>query len=170
MQALKNLMSVCKHFTEFVEDQFDFHSYCIRKTTLRAYIAMLRMEDTIYHADSYIKAAWLAIDVFVHLADSPNSADQVRSPLHTIHILPRFSLTKDHPDTQVNKAMQMRCTIAYALLMCISNVEASCKAEFAACTQYNLMCTQSMMTLTAPWLRLCKWQFPCHRRARGSQP
>lgn len=75
-QALKNLMSVKKHFTDFVEDQFDFHSYCIRKTTLRAYVAMLRMEDTIFHAESFLKAAWLAIEVFVRLADNSGEADQ----------------------------------------------------------------------------------------------
>ena len=27
-----------KHFADFDEDQFDFHSYCIRKMTLRAYV------------------------------------------------------------------------------------------------------------------------------------
>lgn len=36
-------MAVSKHFFDIEEDQFDFHSYCIRKMTLRAYIEMLRM-------------------------------------------------------------------------------------------------------------------------------
>jgi peptide alpha-N-acetyltransferase len=31
-----------------IEDQFDFHTYCLRKMTLRAYIELLRCEDTIY--------------------------------------------------------------------------------------------------------------------------
>lgn len=30
-KALKKLMSVDKHFTDIVEDQFDFHTYCLRK-------------------------------------------------------------------------------------------------------------------------------------------
>jgi len=29
-----------KHFADFDEDQFDFHSYCIRKMTLRAYVRL----------------------------------------------------------------------------------------------------------------------------------
>ena len=37
-QALKMFKEVEKHFADFDEDQFDFHSYCIRKMTLRAYV------------------------------------------------------------------------------------------------------------------------------------
>ena len=44
-KALKNYTSVDKHFTDIIEDQFDFHTYCIRKMTLRAYVAMLRLEE-----------------------------------------------------------------------------------------------------------------------------
>lgn len=36
--ALKCFLSVERHFKDFVEDQFDFHSYCLRKVTLRSYI------------------------------------------------------------------------------------------------------------------------------------
>ncbi len=43
MQALKTFLAVSKHFFDINEDQFDFHGYCIRKMTLRAYIDMLRM-------------------------------------------------------------------------------------------------------------------------------
>ena len=27
-----------KHFVDIIEDQFDFHTYCMRKMTLRAYV------------------------------------------------------------------------------------------------------------------------------------
>jgi hypothetical protein len=33
-KALKKLTSVDKHFTDIVEDQFDFHTYCLRKVRL----------------------------------------------------------------------------------------------------------------------------------------
>jgi peptide alpha-N-acetyltransferase len=46
-QALKMLLAVVRHFGDFAEDQFDFHSYCVRKLTLRAYVAMLRMQDVL---------------------------------------------------------------------------------------------------------------------------
>ena len=54
-QALKRLTAVQKHFADFQEDQFDFHTYCARKSTLRAYMAMLRMQDTIFAHPSYSK-------------------------------------------------------------------------------------------------------------------
>ncbi len=40
LQALKMFKEVEKHFADFDEDQFDFHSYCIRKMTLRAYVRL----------------------------------------------------------------------------------------------------------------------------------
>ncbi len=52
-------MAVGKHFGDISEDQFDFHSYCIRKMTLRAYIAMLRLEDGLYGHAFYSKV-WQA--------------------------------------------------------------------------------------------------------------
>lgn len=54
-QALKRLLAVEKHFGDFVEDQFDFHSYCVRKMTLRAYVQMLRMEDRLHHSLLFAK-------------------------------------------------------------------------------------------------------------------
>jgi hypothetical protein len=47
-QALKRFAAVVKHFGDISEDQFDFHTYCIRKMTLRAYVAMLALEDCLY--------------------------------------------------------------------------------------------------------------------------
>lgn len=43
-RALKKLLAVEKHFVDIVEDQFDFHTYCLRKMTLRAYLQLLRLE------------------------------------------------------------------------------------------------------------------------------
>eukprot|EP00752_Nemacystus_decipiens_P006712 g6035.t1 len=41
--AMKKATAVHTHFEDFVEDQFDFHTYCMRKVTLRSYLGMLRM-------------------------------------------------------------------------------------------------------------------------------
>ena len=57
-QALKRLLAVEKHFGDFVEDQFDFHSYCVRKMTLRAYVQMLRMEDRLHHSLLFAKVGF----------------------------------------------------------------------------------------------------------------
>ncbi|KAK7854121.1 n-terminal acetyltransferase a complex auxiliary subunit naa15 [Quercus suber] len=44
-RALKKFLSVEKHYADITEDQFDFHSYCLRKMTLRTYVEMLRFQD-----------------------------------------------------------------------------------------------------------------------------
>lgn len=67
--ALKRFFAVEKHFNDFVEDQFDFHTYCIRKMTLRAYIQILRLCDTIYGHPFFVEAAHGAIACYKALAD-----------------------------------------------------------------------------------------------------
>ena len=40
-RALKYFTAVRKHYDDMEEDQFDFHSYCLRKMTLRSYVHLL---------------------------------------------------------------------------------------------------------------------------------
>eukprot|EP00884_Botryococcus_braunii_P006971 jgi/Botrbrau1/16275/Bobra.0066s0056.1 len=70
--ALKKFLAVGKHFADFQEDQFDFHSYCVRQMTVRTYISMLRMEDNLYNKDIYIKAAQGAVQAYLALYDMPS--------------------------------------------------------------------------------------------------
>lgn len=67
------LAAVVKHFDDFQEDQFDFHSYCLRKVTLRAYISVLRFEDVVYGQDFFCEAAAGIIRIYLHLYDIPAS-------------------------------------------------------------------------------------------------
>lgn len=67
--ALKRFFAVEKHFDDFVEDQFDFHTYCIRKMTLRAYIGMLRLCDGVYGKPFFVQAAHGAIQAYLEIAD-----------------------------------------------------------------------------------------------------
>lgn len=53
------------------EDQFDFHSYCLRKMTLHAYIDMLRWEDSIRHHRFFFRAATQAVRTYLRLYDIP---------------------------------------------------------------------------------------------------
>lgn len=59
-RALKKFLAVEKHYADITEDQFDFHSYCLRKMTLRAYIEMLRFQDRL-HAHSYFRKAAVGV-------------------------------------------------------------------------------------------------------------
>eukprot|EP00038_Savillea_parva_P024960 m.45623 g.45623 ORF g.45623 m.45623 type:complete len:863 (+) comp6675_c0_seq1:47-2635(+) len=69
--ALKKLHAVAGHFDTMVEDQFDFHTYCMRKMTLRAYVEMLRTEDHLRDHPLYYRAAMLATRIYIDLHDAP---------------------------------------------------------------------------------------------------
>lgn len=64
-----------KHFEDFVEDQFDFHSYCLRKVTLRSYVSLLRFEDAIYGQAFFCEAAAGIIRIYLHLHDMPTNGE-----------------------------------------------------------------------------------------------
>lgn len=73
-KALKKYLSVEKHYNDMVEDQFDFHTYCLRKMTLRAYIRMLRFQDHLHSHRFFFRAATSAIRCYIKLHDSPPEA------------------------------------------------------------------------------------------------
>ena len=62
---------VFQHFTEITEDQFDFHTYCLRKMTLRSYVSLLRLEDVLRNHRFYFKTASIAIRIYLHLHRNP---------------------------------------------------------------------------------------------------
>ncbi|PIA65249.1 hypothetical protein AQUCO_00100614v1 [Aquilegia coerulea] len=70
-RALKKFLSVEKHYADMTEDQFDFHSYCLRKMTLRSYVEMLKFQDRLHSHSYFHKAASGAIRCYIKLYDSP---------------------------------------------------------------------------------------------------
>ena len=60
-----------QHFVEIIEDQFDFHTYCMRKMTLKSYVGLLRLEDVLRSHPFYFGAARCAVQVYLHLYDHP---------------------------------------------------------------------------------------------------
>lgn len=70
-EALKKCIEIDRHFAEINEDQFDFHTYCMRKMTLRSYIGLLRLEDILKSHRFYFIAAKIAINVYLRLYDKP---------------------------------------------------------------------------------------------------
>ncbi|KAI8463620.1 MAG: N-terminal acetyltransferase A, auxiliary subunit [Monoraphidium minutum] len=77
--ALKSLTAVARHFSDISEDQFDFHSYCVRKMTLRAYVALLRLEDGLYGHPFFLRAAWGAVRCYVDLHDGRGAASRAEA-------------------------------------------------------------------------------------------
>ncbi|OCT95551.1 N-alpha-acetyltransferase 16, NatA auxiliary subunit isoform X1 [Xenopus laevis] len=70
-EALKKCHEIERHFFEITDDQFDFHTYCMRKMTLRAYVDLLRLEDVLRQHEFYFKAAETAIGIYLKLHENP---------------------------------------------------------------------------------------------------
>jgi len=73
--ALKKFYSVQKHFVDYVEDMFDFHGFCVRKTSLRAHADSMAMQDTCASHPFYQRACRGALDILLHLIDNPDDID-----------------------------------------------------------------------------------------------
>uniref|UniRef100_A0A6Q2YI17 N(alpha)-acetyltransferase 15, NatA auxiliary subunit a n=1 Tax=Esox lucius TaxID=8010 RepID=A0A6Q2YI17_ESOLU len=69
--ALKKCHEIERHFVEITDDQFDFHTYCMRKMTLRSYVDLLKLEDVLRMHPFYSKAAQTAISIYLALHDNP---------------------------------------------------------------------------------------------------
>lgn len=54
--ALKRFRAILNVFKVYQSDQFDYHSYCMRKGTPRDYIEMLKWEDHIHATPIYVRA------------------------------------------------------------------------------------------------------------------
>lgn len=67
--------SILQHFVEITDDQFDFHTYCMRKMTLRSYVDLLKLEDVLRMHPFYYKAASAAIQIYLNLHDNPLADD-----------------------------------------------------------------------------------------------
>lgn len=72
-----------QHFVEITDDQFDFHTYCMRKMTLRSYVDLLKLEDVLRQHPFYYKAARTAIQIYLTLHDKPLTDDSKESQADT---------------------------------------------------------------------------------------
>ncbi|CAI9732064.1 N-alpha-acetyltransferase 15, auxiliary subunit-like [Octopus vulgaris] len=87
-EALKKCHEIDRHFTEIIEDQFDFHTYCMRKMTLRAYVGLLRLEDVLRNHPFYFKTAHIAIEIYLYLYDHPQSEIEKDKSIDTENLSP----------------------------------------------------------------------------------
>ncbi|XP_073676167.1 N-alpha-acetyltransferase 15, NatA auxiliary subunit a [Garra rufa] len=78
-EVLKKCHEIERHFVEITDDQFDFHTYCMRKMTLRSYVDLLKLEDVLRMHPFYFKAARTAIEIYLSLHDNPLSDDNKES-------------------------------------------------------------------------------------------
>lgn len=74
--ALKRFRTVYDVFETWTDDQFDFHSFSLRKGMVRAYIDMIRWEDKLREHPFFTRAALSAIKIYLMLYDRPQLAQQ----------------------------------------------------------------------------------------------
>jgi hypothetical protein len=66
-QALKRLHQVDDHFESYSESLFDYHLYCPRKGTMRAYSALTKYLDSVRSHKFYVKAGTQLVDLYLAL-------------------------------------------------------------------------------------------------------
>lgn len=76
--ALKRYHTVFNIFEVWQEDQFDFHSFSLRKGAIRAYVDMVRWEDRLREHPFYFRAALDAVNLYLSMHDKPQSANGVQ--------------------------------------------------------------------------------------------
>lgn len=72
--ALKRFKAIYDIFDVWQEDQFDFHSFSLRKGQIKAYIDMVRWEDRLREHPFYARTAISAVQIYVMLHDNPHLA------------------------------------------------------------------------------------------------
>jgi tetratricopeptide (TPR) repeat protein len=73
--ALKRFTAIADIFDVWHEDQFDFHSFSLRKGQIRAYIDMVRWEDHLRNHPFFTRAAIQAVEIYLRLADDPRMSN-----------------------------------------------------------------------------------------------
>nr|XP_036579003.1 tetratricopeptide [Colletotrichum truncatum]KAF6786434.1 tetratricopeptide [Colletotrichum truncatum] len=71
--ALKRFHTIHNIFDVWQEDQFDFHSFSLRKGQIRAYVDMVRWEDHLRDHPFYSRAALDAVALYLKRADRPSA-------------------------------------------------------------------------------------------------
>ncbi|KAI5282319.1 hypothetical protein KEM54_002847 [Ascosphaera aggregata] len=72
--AIKRFTQVMNIFDTWSEDQFDFHTFSLRKGMIRAYVDMIRWEDHLRDHPFYVRAAKALVKAYIMLKDEPNLA------------------------------------------------------------------------------------------------
>lgn len=69
--ALKRYQALVTVFQEYEDDQYDFHSYCMRRMTFSAYVQLMKYEDSVRVHPAFLHSALAAIDIYLRISDDP---------------------------------------------------------------------------------------------------
>ncbi|EFP85005.2 uncharacterized protein PGTG_11174 [Puccinia graminis f. sp. tritici CRL 75-36-700-3] len=103
--GLKRLHQVYEIFRQWEEDQYDFHTYCIRKNTFQTYQDLLKFEDRLYADPLYYKAVSKAVGIYLKLHDRIAMASKSQqAPLITeYNVLVTQTHSEVNPDSLPNE-------------------------------------------------------------------
>lgn len=62
--------------TSFYEEQYDFHTYCVRKCYMAPYVSMLHFLDNIHNNSYFVRATKIAVRIYLLLHDSPDALNE----------------------------------------------------------------------------------------------
>lgn len=78
--SFKRFSAISKIYKQFFDDQLDFHSYCMRRGTPRAYLEMLDWGKTIYSQPMYMRAMKNTAKMSFELDDKLNAPSEENEP------------------------------------------------------------------------------------------
>ncbi|WWD02421.1 hypothetical protein V865_000460 [Kwoniella europaea PYCC6329] len=78
--ALKRYQALVTVFQDYEDDQYDFHTYCMRRMTFGAYVSLMRYEDQLRSHPAYFKGALAAIEIYTQVFDDPSITEEKISP------------------------------------------------------------------------------------------
>jgi hypothetical protein len=78
--AVKRYERIISIFKDEDDDQYDFHTYALRKMNLNAYFNMVEFGKQLRHHPRYIQAASQAADIYLRIYDNPDLREVKLSP------------------------------------------------------------------------------------------
>lgn len=73
--SVKRFTAISKFYQQFEDDKLDFHSYCMRKGTPRAYLDMLKWGDNVYTKPMYVRSMEGASRIYFEIDNTQKAAE-----------------------------------------------------------------------------------------------
>jgi hypothetical protein len=78
--AVKRYERIISIFKDEDDDQYDFHTYALRKMNLNAYFDMVEFGKKLRRHPRYIQAATSAADIYLRIHDNPDLREEKLTP------------------------------------------------------------------------------------------
>ncbi|KAF6069680.1 NMDA receptor-regulated protein 1 family protein [Candida albicans] len=101
--ALKRFHAVLKNFDIFYNDQFDFHSYCLRRGTPRDYIDTLKWEDKIHTTPIYTRALKGLSELYFEIYEEQQQQQKSKADENDAVVVKKNSKKQKKAKSQLNK-------------------------------------------------------------------